>query len=327
MLRLPGSSFEPEEPAQRARLLSALGAAPTADLNSIQGPSGGLNEGIWFIRDGRDTDLVLKAVRGYRRFACEPTESEHLLTLLSEYPAIAYDPIMAFPSRVLQLRCDSGSLGKDLIVMRRAAGKPLASVMADWKVAGRLNQLTQVIQEVGETVGILHARYGGKQHGDLQASNVFYDEATWKVTLIDLGGMGEAVIESDEVHFVKSLQAVVMFYGPVVELWCTAFRTGLVLGKQKAAYLSVPTLPTMLRANSMARQLSKKFEMEWLVSEAPAAPERLRRMPGKAVKFHAEDSGCDEVDDEEDVPACEVSIFGGFRSWSQAWWSWPAVAC
>lgn len=51
------------------------------------------------------------------------------------------------------------------------------------------------------------------QHGDVQPSNIFYEEETETITLIDVGGMGQRTSETDAEHFAKSLQLMASTYG------------------------------------------------------------------------------------------------------------------
>jgi len=238
-LHLGGSAFDLSQPGQQAQLIKTLGVCATATVEALQGVSGGLNDGIWFIRGG-ETDLVVKLVRGSRRFSQEPTEAEALMQIFSEHPHIASDPLVGFPFKILHLQGDEGALGQDLIAMEKAPGKALATVVSEFVHSGRAGELQGVLQHVGEAVGVFHGRYAGKQHGDLQGSNIFFDQGTSHVTLIDVGGMGSRMTRSDEDHFVYSLQILKAFYEPHIENWCSAFRDGHQRGKHKAPHLPLP---------------------------------------------------------------------------------------
>jgi len=279
VLRVGADPFDPLRPGLRERLLQALGLSPAARVEELQGFRGGLNDGIWFVREGQ-ANLVLKLVRGTRRMPQELTEAEQLQLVFAEHPSLASDPLVAFPFKILQLQGDSGPLGKDLIAMERAPGLALANVMSDWKLAGRAGELHAVFQQAGEVVGMLHARYGEKQHGDLQASNIFYDQATHRVTLIDVGGMGCRMVETDEEHFVNSLKMVASFYNPHVDSWCMAFKCGLQIGRQKAARLPLPALP-------IARRGRKKIVEFWDDAQAPSSPSK--RVAREASRHRVEE--------------------------------------
>mmetsp|Transcript_129673 Transcript_129673/g.336349 ORF Transcript_129673/g.336349 Transcript_129673/m.336349 type:complete len:542 (-) Transcript_129673:506-2131(-) len=238
-LRIAGTSFDMSQPEQRALLAEALGMTGATKVEAMQGISGGLNDGIWFVRGG-EADLVVKLVRGSRRFSQEPTEAEALMQIFSEHPHIASDPLVGFPFKILHLQGDEGALGQDLIAMEKAPGKALATVVSEFVHSGRAGELQGVLQHVGEAVGVFHGRYAGKQHGDLQGSNIFFDQGTSHVTLIDVGGMGSRMTRSDEDHFVYSLQILKAFYEPHIENWCSAFRDGHQRGKHKAPHLPLP---------------------------------------------------------------------------------------
>mmetsp|Transcript_71141 Transcript_71141/g.179681 ORF Transcript_71141/g.179681 Transcript_71141/m.179681 type:complete len:513 (+) Transcript_71141:112-1650(+) len=245
-LRIAGTSFDMSQPEQRALLAEALGMTGATKVEAMQGISGGLNDGIWFVRGG-EADLVVKLVRGSRRLPQEPTEAEALMRVFAEHPHIASDPLVGFPFKIFRLRGDNGPLGKDLIAMEKAPGKALATVLSETVHAGRAGELQSVMQQVGEVVGIFHGRYAGKQHGDLQGSNIFFDKASGHVTLIDVGGMGSRTAQTDEDHFVYSLQILKGFYGQHVENWCRAFREGHQLGRRVALHLPLPVAPQRAR--------------------------------------------------------------------------------
>eukprot|EP00421_Protoceratium_reticulatum_P071468 CAMPEP_0168408276 /NCGR_PEP_ID=MMETSP0228-20121227/26589_1 /TAXON_ID=133427 /ORGANISM="Protoceratium reticulatum, Strain CCCM 535 (=CCMP 1889)" /LENGTH=188 /DNA_ID=CAMNT_0008421961 /DNA_START=54 /DNA_END=617 /DNA_ORIENTATION=- len=68
------------------------------------------------------------------------------------------------------------------------------------------------MEDLGTCLGGFHSRYA-VQHGDFQPSNIFFDEETGSVALIDVGGMGVPTTETDMEHFAKSLRLLSDVYG------------------------------------------------------------------------------------------------------------------
>merc|ERR1740120_568334 len=62
-------------------------------------------------------------------------------------------------------------------------------------------------------VGIPMPPYGNAQHGDFQPSNIFWDEESGQLALIDVGGMGIPTTESDVDHFSKAMRLPAESYG------------------------------------------------------------------------------------------------------------------
>lgn len=220
-------AFDVESPALQDKLCAALGIALPAHIEAWTGIPGGLNHGIWRVRHSTGPELILKVVRGAKRAPLELTEAEAFERMYSDYPDLVNDPLVAFPLKILRLRCAAGFVGKDVIVMERAPGKALAEVQAEWLHTGRGSQLLEVFRKVGAALGTLHNRYGGKQHGDMQSSNVYYDDVADVVTFIDLGGMTTGSATQDVDHFESSLRMAVAFFGKShIEAWIAAFRQG-----------------------------------------------------------------------------------------------------
>jgi len=219
--------FCPTDPALQAELLQVLGADKQAIIEGMRGFRGGVNEGVWFLKSPTD-DMVLKLVRSIPCHAGVPTDTENFVKLQREHPTIMSDISLAFPQRILRIKGGRGSShAHDLIVMRRAPGQLLGNVLqAQWH-SGRIADALAVLEKVGACVGEFHRRYGGKQHGDLQPSNVLVDEATGRITLIDIGGMGLSTATSDLERFVQSLYMFSGYLGQSIETQgCLFFRRG-----------------------------------------------------------------------------------------------------
>lgn len=204
------------QPGLRARLLTALGARPQAVLETAQGFAGGLNAGIWYLKGGGE-DAVLKLVKFDHRTPSELVEADTLVRLHRDHPAIASDALVAFPYRILHIIGAGGVRQYDLIAMPRAPGQALALTIADKWYSGRGEELMRIFAQVGACLSQFHKRYGGKQHGDYHPLNIFHDDATGAITLIDLGGMGCKTDCSDKQRLAKSVRQLAACYGPKLQ--------------------------------------------------------------------------------------------------------------
>jgi len=220
------ASFEPTQPALLQQLVRKLGVSPNSKIEAMQGFSGGLNEGIWFLRDPQNSvslgrpssgDLVLKLVKCKRIAPSVPTEAENILKVAAQHPSICGDLSVAFPVRVFSCMGPSGKR-YDLIVMERCRGKQLAEIMATKWHSGKVLELLSIFEHVGRCVAAFHQKYGNMQHGDLQPSNIFFDEELCQCTLIDVGGIGIRTAETDAEHFGKSLKLMGSAYGPQISV-------------------------------------------------------------------------------------------------------------
>jgi Ser/Thr protein kinase RdoA (MazF antagonist) len=149
-----------------------------------------------------------------------------------EHPTIASDKSLAFPIKILHVDSLADGRDKDLIVMKMAPGEALAMLMARLKRTGQEAALMRIFEKVGEVVAEFHKRYGGKQHGDLHGSNIFYDEASRHVTLIDLRDMGTKRCMNDVEYFTYSLRLVTETY-PRVNEYIRHFQLGYARGMGK----------------------------------------------------------------------------------------------
>lgn len=221
------------QPSFKSNLCAALDVDKNAFLQRNPGISGAMNEGTWVLRGRDGKDLVLKMVASSRRRPGELTEAECFLKLDREHATISSDKSLAFPIKILHVDSKAHGRAKDLIVMRKAPGEALALVMARMKQAGRDQELLRIFERIGESVGSFHKRYGGKQHGDLHGSNIFYDEVSRRVTLIDLRDMGCQRKMTDIEYFAHSLRLVAATY-PQVDQYIRYFQKGYATGMRKS---------------------------------------------------------------------------------------------
>jgi len=192
-------------------LLPVLGIQAGADIEKAKGVQGGLNDGIWFVRNGTE-ELVLKLVKFDPRRPEQLVEAECFKRLYRENPEIVHDAQVAFPHHILRLLGDRGVRRYDLIVMAMAPGKVFSHVISSMWHGRRQPELMAALEEVGASLGEFHERYQ-KNHGDLNTANVFYDEESRRGILIDIGGMGRRVGDTDVEHFSKSLRQLANCYG------------------------------------------------------------------------------------------------------------------
>lgn len=211
-LPLTGETFDPvADVLVRHRLVLTLGLEPGTIVEAVRG-RGGLNDGIWSIRARGGNSFIMKLVR-------RPEEASNFRRLRSEHPDIAHDGSLAFPTNIMRLLNPSGQRVYDLIVMRTARGQSIGDFIAEKHYSGRGHEIPKALELVGACVATFHRSYGGKQHGDLQSSNVFIDEASGHVTLIDVGGMGLYGAEDNQ-HFTHSLNLLLNAYSAQLEAAC-----------------------------------------------------------------------------------------------------------
>lgn len=213
------------QPSLRVRLLTALGAKPSAVIEAAQGFAGGLNAGIWFVK-GCGEDTVLKLVKFDPRTPSELVEADTLVRLRRDHPAITSDASVSFPYKILHIIGTGGVRRYDLIAMQRAPGQALALTIADKWYSNREDELMRIFERVGACLSQFHKRYGGKQHGDYHPQNIFYDDVTGAITCIDLGGMGGITDCSDRERLAKSVVQLAACYGPKLEEAIRYFERG-----------------------------------------------------------------------------------------------------
>jgi hypothetical protein len=214
-LDIGSGRFDPTEQSVRAQLISALGYSENSNIEEMTGFRGGLNEGVWFLSDDSQRDLVLKLVKCHRISATLLTEAENFVKIAAEHPRISHDQAVAFPVRVFKCLGPSPERAHrhDLIVMWKVRGERMAELIAHKWYEKRFDALWEIFEKLGEALAAFHERYGENQHGDFQPSNVFYDEETSDIALIDIGGMGVPTSTTDKEHFNKSLKLLSDVYG------------------------------------------------------------------------------------------------------------------
>jgi hypothetical protein len=205
--------------ACKSELLSNLCLDPLShNVKRMSGFSGGQNEGIWFVTNQSDTKLYcFKVVKSGRKFPSVASERENYTDILSRYPSIREDMYLTFPHKIFSL-----SSVYEVFVMPVAKGDRMAETVSRIMSSGDMDQLRDVFRSVGRELRLFHGKYGGTQHGDLQSSNIFIDLSSGVgVTLIDLGGMGQAS-KGDMEYFLESISLLAKTYGSEFERTATA---------------------------------------------------------------------------------------------------------
>jgi hypothetical protein len=230
---MAGDRFDPN--ALLPQILEGLGfAGLPAQVEAMQGFTGGLNDGVWFLTV-QSRVYAMKLVTSSRKFPTLPTEAENLIRMARQYPHIRDDDAVSFPLKIFDCLTSAGKKVKNLIVMRKADGQRFAEYIGSKIAMQRSAEVFAACESLGKALKMFHQKYSGNQHTDFQPSNIFYHEpgtgAPQKngrlFTFIDIGGMGAPVLESDSDHFIKSLQILGKAYGqPFVRGATQAFQKG-----------------------------------------------------------------------------------------------------
>jgi len=228
--------FDPSEPELRSQLLQRLGFAETAVIEQLPDNCGSFNNGVWSLTDANALGVMLKLVPAQRAHVNRLPDTDKYLRVQGQCPNIVQDYSMSFPLKIFQLKGPCGIRSKDLIVMRIAPGKQLTVHMFNsiklGNGAGSIAALLEVMKGFGKFLKTIHRVYKGMQHGDCQASNIFYDESSREFTLIDVADFGYedkmAVGGDDDVeHFAAGLISLSPHYGKDLMVECTKlFRAG-----------------------------------------------------------------------------------------------------
>jgi serine/threonine protein kinase len=208
--------INPTDRAFQQQLLSKLGVDQRCTIEGLQGCGGARNEGVFILKSNGE-ELVLKLVKSQGLLPGLPTEAESLLELSRTHPTIGNDAALAFPRHIIRLLGSCQECRYEIIVMPKAPGRALCNVITDRWRTGRVAEVMGILEQVGECLRGFHQRYGGKQHCDLTPSNVLFDEASGRVSFIDLGGMGSNTSETDISYFSKCLRSSAQFLDPQLE--------------------------------------------------------------------------------------------------------------
>lgn len=208
--------FDPTALRCKLQLAAKLGLNQTARIEALRGHSGGLNQGMWTLCEGSQV-LILKLVRSRRHHPAIPTETENFLKLAKDYPSLVHDTDLAFPMKIFHCRGPAGNSNHDLIVMHKAPGETFTNIINRKAYCRQLAELMDHFEALGHFLASFHNMYG-LQHGDFQPSNVFFDEATGRFTMIDIAdlsprGAQYGVQESDVEHFCTGARLIARCHG------------------------------------------------------------------------------------------------------------------
>eukprot|EP00392_Amoebophrya_sp_AT5.2_P007748 g7763.t1 len=205
---------------------------PEARIWRLEGFQGGLNRGVYGVDVGPGTmgeGKVIKVVRAGSRHPNLLSEAENCHKQKKELPGLATDQALTFPSRIIRLVRDFVSEDEedllrrtkidrsevfDVFLMRRAPGQRLDGVLAAWWYrSSKRHRVFALLTQLGRFLRAFHLRYPGKQHGDVHPSNIFYEESSGLITLIDVGGLGQRTVTTDVEYFTAGLKRLEETYG------------------------------------------------------------------------------------------------------------------
>lgn len=199
-LHFHGDFFDPTKEPLKSQVLSrlaSLGVDSDCEIEVLNN-AGGLNDGMWESEgSSRQGPLVLKLVKKERRHPMLPTDVENFMEIIQGRPTIINDHALSFPIKMFHCIGDDDDWSWDLIIMRKAPGRGFESVIATKCALGQIDSLMQDFVVLGSFLAKIHAVYG-MQHGDLQPSNVYYDDTSGWFSLVDCGGMGPSPYADDD---------------------------------------------------------------------------------------------------------------------------------
>jgi hypothetical protein len=222
-LRMSGEKFDAAR--ELSRILESLGLTATtpANVEAMTGFTGGLNDGVWFLTveapglNGM-THFAMKLVSSRRKYPTMPTEVENFHHMCMRWPAMRRDPTLAFPVKLLDCVPPSKTVTQNLIIMPRAIGTRLGDWLGLANARGQMDQIVASMERLGRDLRTFHVNYS-THHADFQPSNVYLGRLSGAGAgeqlnvFIDIGGVGTAVGETDQVHFTKSLELLGKAYG------------------------------------------------------------------------------------------------------------------
>lgn len=248
-IRLPVANFDPMHPQVHQLLLQSLDKS-TMTITPLANV--GMNGGVWILSDPqkRWADLVLKSRLPEEDISPQHlAEPKHYMKLYSEHPALANDPSVVFPSKIVGCFSPTGEKLTDLIVMRKAPGTTLGTFITEKYHEGPQGrkELYAMFEHLGQVTRQFHDNYG-KQHTDFQTANIMVDKTdNNRITFIDLGGMGQRVADNDLQHLQETLQIISDSYPPAtyLELGYHHFEKGYY---SKASQASMPQVSQQSQA-------------------------------------------------------------------------------
>lgn len=207
-IQIGNQKFDPASEMVKSQLTSKLGIGTCLSVDALHTGAGGCNQGMWIMRTSSQREFILKLVSANRQ------EGNKLSTLVRNHPSIVKDPLLAFPLQVFHVIGAGGTKRYDLIVMDKARGRTLADFLGSKWYSQGADPVKRVMKKLGSSLREFHTRYRNSQHGDFQPSNIFYDEASDKLTFIDVADIGaNQAHHSDKQHLLESLRILSRAYG------------------------------------------------------------------------------------------------------------------
>jgi len=202
--------IDPCRETLKGQLLEKINAGSSASIERLTGQHGGLNMGIWLLKDASQT-LIIKMVT-HSRWMGMPTEAEVFVDLARRQPELMDDDTVAFPTHIFTCVASDGSK-RDLIVMRRAKGDCFANILNRKLDRRQHKDFKRDLEAFGAFLASFHARHG-LQHGDCNPANVIFDEASRCFTLIDVADLGSSRIKTTDVeHFSNGIRIMMKRQG------------------------------------------------------------------------------------------------------------------
>lgn len=217
-IHFEGRCFDPTTEPLKMQLLSrleGLGIVPSSCAIEVLRNAGGFNEGMWLLHSQSHLGtLVLKLVKTHRRHPMLPTDAENFISIIQRRPNIINDHAVTFPIKIFHCVGPGENWSHDLIVMRKAAGRGFDATVAQKCSLGQVDSLMQDLDSLGCFLAKIHTVYG-MQHGDLQPSNVFYEEANGWFSVVDCGGMGPQPYANDDdlQHLIRGICLITPYMG------------------------------------------------------------------------------------------------------------------
>jgi hypothetical protein len=218
LLHFQGDYFDPTSEPLRSQVLARLeplGVAPDQCGIERLEQNGGMNKGMWIVHGmSRPGTLVLKLVETQRKHEGLPTDVENFTSVIQRRPNVVNDHALTFPIKIFHCVGPDDVRRHDLVVMRRAPGHGFDKVLAVKCHLGRVESLMKDMEALGRLIAQIHNVYG-MQHGDLQPSNIFYEEAHDWFTLIDCGSMGPQpyACDDDLQHLIRGIALITPHMG------------------------------------------------------------------------------------------------------------------
>jgi tRNA A-37 threonylcarbamoyl transferase component Bud32 len=227
-LQIGPGNFDPSQPQIRSQLMVKLGFSGDSVVQALTGTNSGRNEGLWTMTCpglNQATKYILKLISCHRIERSHPTETETFLKLSQEHPGLLDDREVSFPLKLFSCQ-NPGPRRFDLIVMKSAPGTRLTEVLhTKWHMR-QVQDIMKILRCVGACLKRFHMRYRNTRHGDFNTSNIFWDDASSTVTIIDLGGMGCPTVHSDNEYFKQVFRMMTSQWGTSTEEGCRAFDAG-----------------------------------------------------------------------------------------------------